>query len=75
MATKAREETPVKSADKRWAARKAAQVTIPLDEESAARLRVMDALLAAFRVTAAGVDVTRWRPQLPPELKKRRGDT
>ncbi len=58
--------------DAAWAAKKTAEATAPPSMTEAERLRAHDVLLAAFRVTVAGVDVTHWRPELPPELQGRR---
>lgn len=55
---------------KQWAAEKTAEATVPLPPTEAEKLALYDALVASFRVTAAGVDVTSWAPQLPPELRK-----
>lgn len=58
--------------DAAWAAKKTAEATVPPSMTDAERLRARDVLLAAFRVTVAGVDVTQWAPTLPPELQGRR---
>lgn len=55
-----------------WAAKKTAEATVPLPPTEAEKLALYDALIASFRVTAAGVDVTSWAPQLPPEFKPRK---
>ena len=60
--------------DAAWAAKKTAEATEPLPDDEAARLQLRDALLAAFRVSMAGVDVTQWKPTLPPELRGKRGE-
>lgn len=62
--------TKPKPRDQAWAARKVAAATTKPSEDEAARLRSRDALLAAFRVSAAGVDVTQWLPALPPEIER-----
>lgn len=63
------EETTLAKHPKDWAARKTDAVTQPPTEAEAARIAVLDAARAAFKVSVAGVDVTRWRPALPPELR------
>lgn len=57
--------------DDAWAARKIAQATAPLTDDERDRVALYDALLAGFRVTVAGIDVTRWHPALPAELQKK----
>ncbi len=37
------------------------------------KVKLYDALIAAFRVTVCGVDVTRHTPVLEPEVQKRLG--
>jgi hypothetical protein len=56
----------------RWAVRKVAAATATPTDEAARLLRARDAIVEAIRVSVAGVDVTQWRPALPPEFGKRK---
>jgi hypothetical protein len=49
-----------------------ARLAKPPDKRKADDMAMRDALLDAVRIEAAGVDITNWKPQLPPEMRRRR---